>query len=362
MRLLCLALLAAAASGQSLTVGEKAPEIRLDRTIPAGMPDWQGKPLVLEFWATWCANCVAQIPHLNALVARHPEIQFLWLTDEPASVIDPFLAKQRIRGWVGLDRDSATSKAYRIEARPQTMLIDREGILRGILHPEQLDDAVLADFLAGRPVKPYHLNGRLRILEDTTADPVFALMLRPSSKPKPGGIFGIDPGKLQGENIFLKTIISQAYSLGESHIQGFDHLMKMRYDFCVLLPEGTTGERDLLREMLERAFRLKVHRETREMDALVLRLTGAPPQEFPGGFPMSNLVGSLEYRLDRMVVNETGFHGSLKGPQFPAKKEDLPAALRSQLQMELVPERRGVEFLMIENLELPAYRVNIPGR
>ncbi len=138
--------------------------------------------------------------------------------------------------------------------------------------------------------------------------------------------------------------------------------MTTRYDFCVLLPDGLTGERDLLREILERCFKLKVRHEAREMDALVLRLSGSAPQEYPGGFPMSNLVGSLEYRLNRMVVNETGFTGSVKLPALPDKPEDLPAALKSQLGMELIPERRAVDMLVIESLELPTFRVNIPGR
>ncbi len=291
-----------------------------------------------------------------------PSVQFLSISDEPASAVLPFLAKQPVRGWVGLDRAGATFKAYMVEARPQTMLIDRDGILRGMLHPEQVDDAVLSDLVAGRPLIPNRLSARLHILEDTTADPVFALLLRPSSKPKPGGVFGIDPGKLQGDNIFLRTIIAQAYSTGERHLEGFEHLMTTRYDFCVLLPNGLSGERDLLREMLERSFKLKVRHESRAMDALVLRLSGPKPQEYPGGYPMTNLVGSLEYRLNRMVVNETGFTGSLKGPDFPDKPEDLPAALKSRLGMELIPERRAVDMLVIESLELPTFRANIPGR
>ncbi len=356
------ALLPAISSGQSLKVGDPAPALTLERTIPAGMTSLKGKPAVIEFWATWCGNCVAEIPHLNELVAKFPGVQFLSISDEPASTVEAFLVKQPIHGWVGMDRESATFKAYMVEARPQTMLIDRDGILRGMMHPEQEDDAVLSDLMAGRTLKSYRMYARLHMLGDTAADPVFALMLRPSSKPKPGGIFGIDRGRLEGDNIFLRTIIAQAYSTGERHLEGFEHLMTTRYDFCVLLPDGLAGERDLLREMLERSFKLKVRHEAREMDALVLRLTGPPPQERPGGFPMTNLVGSLEYRLNRMVVNETGYTGSVKGPDFPDKSEDLPAALKSQLGMELIPERRAVDMLVIESLELPTFRVNIPGR
>lgn len=279
------ALLPAVSSGQSLEVGDPAPALTLERTIPAGMTALKGKPAVLEFWATWCANCVAEIPHLNELIAKFPDVQFLSISDEPAATVEPFLAKQPIHGWVALDRESATFKAYKVEARPQTMLIDRDGILRGMMHPEQVDTAVLSDLIAGRPLQSYRLSARLRILEDSKADPVFALILRPSAKPKPGGIFAIDPGKLEGDNIFLRTIIAQAYSTGERHLEGFEHLMTTRYDFCVLLPDGLTGERELLREMLERSFKLKVRHEAREMDAMVLKLAGPNRRSVPEDFP-----------------------------------------------------------------------------
>lgn len=363
---LLVGLFTAVSFGQSPRIGEPAPPLSLERTIPAGMnATWaalRGKPVVIEFWATWCANCVAEIPRLNELVAKFEGIQFISITDEAPSVAEAFLAGYPIHGWIGLDREASTFKAYGVEARPQTILVDKDGVLRGILHPAQVSAAVLSDLVAGRPVTPDSLSARLNILQDTSRDPVFALLLRPSDRPKPGGVFGVDPGKLQGDNISLRTIIAYAYSVGERHLEGPAYLLGTRYDFCVLLPGGVTGDTELLQEMLERSFKLKIRREPREMDAMVLRLRGAKPPESPGQRPMSLLVGSLESRLNRMVVDETGLQGRYKVFEISEKEEDLRQSLLSQLGIEMSREKRPIDMLIVDSLELPVFRVNLPGR
>ncbi|SPE35402.1 exported hypothetical protein [Candidatus Sulfopaludibacter sp. SbA6] len=359
-----LPLVAALSSGQSLKVGEPAPPLALERTIPSGMnAEWdvlRGKPVVIEFWATWCANCVAEIPRLNELVSKFPEIQFISISDEQPSAVEPFLAQRPILGWVGLDHAGSTFKTYGIDARPQTMLVDSHGVLRGVLHPAQVTAPVLSDLAAGRPVSPQGLRGRLRVL-DQAADPVYAVVLRPSTGNQPGGRFGLDPGTMQGDNLPLKTIIAYAYSVSQTRLEGPDYLLRMHYDFCVQLPAGITGDVEILRDMLQRALKLKIRREPREENALVLKLAGAKPQEFSAGLPMPVLVGILEGRMKHPVVDETSLGGRYRF-DFPDNHEDLLNSLRQQLHLELSPEKRPIDTLIVESLELPSYRVGIPGR
>jgi thiol-disulfide isomerase/thioredoxin len=360
-----LLLLAASfgASAQSIKPGQPAPPLVVTQTIPRGIAvdaaALRGTPVVLEFWATWCANCVAEIPHLNALASQFEAIRFLSVTDEPLATVEPFLSKQPMRAVVALDQDGATFKAYGVDGRPQTVLIDKDGVVRAVMHPAQVDAALLADLEANRPLKPDRLPARLHIFEDRNADPIFSVTLRPSGNPKPGGVFAVDAGKMEGTNIVLKTILAYAYSVGERRIEGAEVPLKTRYDFCVLLPDGIKGDRELLREMLERSFQLKIRHEFREVDALVM--TSSKPPVSTGAGQTSVLESILEARFNRVVFNETGLE-SYPWFELPAKNEDLADALRRRLGMELSFQHRTVEFVVVESLQLPTFRMGAPGR
>lgn len=153
-----LALLLAASI---LSVGEPAPPLAVKQLLqaPEGAktvwPDLQGKAVVLEFWATWCAPCVEQIPHWNALAERFRDrpIQFLAVSSEDPEMVAQFLDKRPMAGWIGLDPGGAAFKAYGVEGVPYTVLVDAKGVVRGITSLQDLTAADLEALLAGQEVK-----------------------------------------------------------------------------------------------------------------------------------------------------------------------------------------------------------------
>ena len=114
-------------------VGQPAPEISPAQLLPdqpaanANLRALKGKAVVLEFWATWCGPCVMAIPHLNELTVQFQDkpVVFLSVTDENRAVVEPFLKKRPIEGWVGLARDRKTFADYGVTGVPRTFLIGR---------------------------------------------------------------------------------------------------------------------------------------------------------------------------------------------------------------------------------------------
>lgn len=361
---ICL-LIAAASSGQPLKIGEPAPPLTLERTLPAGVETaWtrlRGQPVVLEFWATWCEPCVEQIPHVDGLASKYPGVRFIWISDEAASAVEPFLARRPIQGTVALDRDGATFQAYGVGSRPRTVFIDAAGVVRGSMHPRQVTEVVLEDLLAGRNVSPQGPPEPLHIFEDPGAGPVYATALRRSGNPGRGGVFGVDPGLLQGVNIDLRVMIGYAWSVDTSRLVGPEDALRTRWDFCVSLPAGMSGELAILRELLERSLGLKVRAETRQVEAMVLRPGRAKLAESRDGKTMKGLASMLAYQLKLPVVDETGLTGRYAF-EYPPDYAALEAFVREQLGLDVTRERRPIEFLFVDSLQLPEYREYLPAR
>ncbi len=62
-------------------------------TDPAPLSQYLGKPLVLNFWATWCAPCVKEMPDLDALQAAHPNVQIVGVAVDTAKNVSTFIKK-----------------------------------------------------------------------------------------------------------------------------------------------------------------------------------------------------------------------------------------------------------------------------
>lgn len=60
------------------------------------LTQYLGKPLVLNFWATWCAPCVKEMPDLDALHKKYPGIHFVGLAVDTLVNVEKFSQKVRV--------------------------------------------------------------------------------------------------------------------------------------------------------------------------------------------------------------------------------------------------------------------------
>lgn len=143
---------------QNNLVGKQAPKIDIQNWIypKIQVADWQtkevpndlkGKIIVLDFWFTKCAPCVASIPKLNHLAKQFPEVIFLSLTFDKPDDIDRFLDKMVMYYPIGSDTNQKTIDAYGVSLFPQTFLIDKDGIIRWQGSPFHLDKKLINNVL-----------------------------------------------------------------------------------------------------------------------------------------------------------------------------------------------------------------------
>jgi thiol-disulfide isomerase/thioredoxin len=153
-----LALLVAAVS---LSAGQAAPPLRSLEIVqaPAGVHGgWelpQGKPLVLQFWATWNAPSVEQIPRWNALAEKFKDrVTFIAISAEDPEVVSEFLKQRGVAGWVALDLDGALHRSYGVDTIPRTFVVDARGVVRAVTRLGALREADLEALAAGRAIHP----------------------------------------------------------------------------------------------------------------------------------------------------------------------------------------------------------------
>jgi cytochrome c biogenesis protein CcmG, thiol:disulfide interchange protein DsbE len=126
-------------------VGDQAPPlagVTLDGRSMS-LADLRGKPVIVNFWASWCVPCQAEFPLFRDAEARHPGLTILGVVfdDDPAAA-RRFADAQRA-DWPSLaDPDRSRATAYTVLAPPQTYFIDRDGIVRS----RQIGELTVADF------------------------------------------------------------------------------------------------------------------------------------------------------------------------------------------------------------------------
>jgi thiol-disulfide isomerase/thioredoxin len=104
---------------------------------------WRGRPLVLNFWATWCGPCRREMPVLVQAQHDHPGVRFVFADQaESATKIRSFLAARGLKPENVLIDDGALAGYYRVRGYPTTLFIGADGRLRDI-HVGELSHATL---------------------------------------------------------------------------------------------------------------------------------------------------------------------------------------------------------------------------
>jgi peroxiredoxin len=93
------------------------------------LSDFSGRPVVVNFWATWCPPCRSEVPHLIEAYERDGgEVVFLAISvDEPASTVRRFARENDMPFIILLDDGGKVASDYRINSIPVTFFISRDG-------------------------------------------------------------------------------------------------------------------------------------------------------------------------------------------------------------------------------------------
>lgn len=137
-------------SGRALTgvTDSPAPAFSLPGLTDAGrtvsLESLRGHDVVLNFWASWCFPCQAEMPVLQAAHRADPTVLFVGVdTNDTRAAAMGFLGRVHVSYQTLYDPHGSTATAYGLVGLPTTVFVSRQGKVVG-RHAGQLDAATLA--------------------------------------------------------------------------------------------------------------------------------------------------------------------------------------------------------------------------
>ncbi|HWQ05241.1 MAG TPA: TlpA disulfide reductase family protein [Longilinea sp.] len=130
--------------------GFPAPEFTLNSLAgdPIRVEDFRGQVVVLNFWASWCPPCKAEMPAFEALQqAYHGEhvvilaINTTYQDDLAAAT--KFVADNQLSFPILMDKDGKVTDRYQVLAMPSSFFIDRKGVIQQVIIGGPMSEALI---------------------------------------------------------------------------------------------------------------------------------------------------------------------------------------------------------------------------
>jgi peroxiredoxin len=133
-------------------VGRMAPDFTLQALNGSTfrLSEQRGKPVVLNFWATWCGPCQNELPAIQKAAAHFgDDVVFAGVDQgEKPEVVQSFVDKLGLTFTIPMDADGAVGYDYNVQGLPTTFFIDRNGVVKSLWMGE-MNSVTLAENIAG---------------------------------------------------------------------------------------------------------------------------------------------------------------------------------------------------------------------
>ncbi|HLQ97824.1 MAG TPA: thiol-disulfide oxidoreductase ResA [Candidatus Dormibacteraeota bacterium] len=134
-------------------VGDEAPDFKLtqinknNELETVQLSDYRGKGVMLNFWATFCEPCEAEMPYMEKLYPKYKDLGIEIIAvnlDLTELVVDRFIDKHDLTFPIPHDKKSQVTDLYKIGPIPTTYFINPEGII-----VEKIEQALTLEHLEG---------------------------------------------------------------------------------------------------------------------------------------------------------------------------------------------------------------------
>ena len=109
--------------------------------------DYKGKPIIINFWASWCKPCEAEMPALQKMYQKYSsDVVFLTInsTNQDNLVnVQNFINKYQLKFPVLLDQEGSVNSLFQVQALPTTFFVNSYGIIQEIIIGGPMSEVLL---------------------------------------------------------------------------------------------------------------------------------------------------------------------------------------------------------------------------
>jgi len=363
-------------------VGEKAPELSFEKylnappNMPMSLAGFKGKVVVIEFFSITCPRCQAAMPHYSNLATamKGKPVVFLSLSNEDEGAVRNFMQQYSVSSFVALDPDWSMWRDYAVLGIPFAVVINPQGVIAALVHPNDLSEEVINEALAGATPSVK----QTELLDDPSAPttqankalPLMQVEVRPATPGAKPAIW--KKTEFRARAVTLADLLGLVLNIDSYLFVSDDLLLDARYDVTITPPTPSEDMVDaMLRSVVEQMAHPRLRQVTRPTKVYVLRSRPASAMRLtPGGeatpsinstsgkvhatnVPISQIISNLEKQLFATVIDETGLTG---GYNFDLtwdvnNPKSVLDSLRKQLGLDVRAETRPMEVYLVKRGE-----------
>jgi peroxiredoxin len=145
-----LAMLGCDRNNRPQQLGTPAPQFTVsDAQHNVSLAQFRGQVVLLNFWASWCAPCLEELPSLEALHHQMPALQVVGISiDDDTAAYQQFLTLHRVDFLTVDDTAQKSNALFGTYRPPETYVIDKQGIIRRkFIGPQDWTSPEIVNFL-----------------------------------------------------------------------------------------------------------------------------------------------------------------------------------------------------------------------